>query len=117
MKKKDLPTKLFQVVNEGFICANCKEKILPTTCGIPRNHCPFCLYSLHVDIHVGDRANPCRGLMKPVGVVTDTKKEYIIVHRCLKCHALMRSRVIPRTDVQPDNFDLIVELGSKPLRV
>ncbi len=113
---KSLPTKLFRVVNEGFTCAHCGKEVLPTTCGIPRNHCPFCLYSLHVDVHVGDRANPCKGLMKPIGVITDPKKDYIILYRCMKCRQRARSKIIPQCDVQPDNFDLIVKLSTKPIR-
>ena len=115
-KPKELPTKLFRVVNEGFICDNCGKEVLPTTCGSPRNHCPFCLYSRHVDIHVGDRANPCRGLTKPIGVLTAGRKNYILVQKCLKCGELMRSKIIPDKDIQPDNFDLIVELSTRPLR-
>lgn len=113
---KTLPTKLFKVLNEGFTCANCGAEVLPTTCGAPRNHCPFCLYSMHVDIHVGDRANPCRGLMKPIGVVTEARKEYVIIYRCVKCRQKARSKIIPQRDIQPDNFDLIVKLSTKPVK-
>lgn len=115
-KARELPSKLFKVVNEGFACGNCGAEVLPTTCGSPRNHCPFCLCSKHVDIHVGDRANPCKGLMKPVSVVTAGRKNYVLVQKCLKCGEVMRSKVIPYKDVQPDDFDLIVELSTKPLR-
>ena len=115
-EEKKLPAKLFQVINEGFICANCKSQVLPTTCGAPRNHCPFCLYSKHVDINVGDRANPCRGLMKPIGVITDSRKDYIIIYKCLKCKEGTRSKYIPSSDVQPDNFDLLVKLSTKPTK-
>ncbi len=115
-KARELPTKLFRVINEGFVCGNCSADVPPTTCGTPRNHCPFCLYSKHVDVHVGDRANPCRGLMKPVGVVISGRDSYIIIHRCLECKEIMRSKVIPGKDIQPDDFDLVVSLSTKPLR-
>ncbi len=115
-KPRDLPTKLFKVVNEGFVCGNCGAEVKPTTCGTPRNHCPFCLYSKHVDVHVGDRANPCRGLMKPLGIISAARKEYIIAHRCIKCRAIMRSKVIPLKDVQPDDFDLVIMLSTKPIK-
>jgi len=111
-----LPTKLFQVVNEGFRCSSCGADVLPTTCGAPRNHCPFCLFSKHVDLHVGDRANPCRGMMKPIGVVAKARKNYLLVSKCLRCGEIMRSKTIPERDIQPDNFDLIVELSSHPIR-
>ena len=35
---------------ESFSCANCGKKIHPEGAGSNhRNHCPYCLYSLHVD--------------------------------------------------------------------
>lgn len=111
-----LKIKRFRVINEGFICGNCGRKVHPTTCGTPRNHCPFCLYSMHVDINVGDRANPCRGLMKPIGILRDSKKGEIAVHKCTKCYKKTRSKVIKRGDIEPDDYDIIVELSTKPLR-
>jgi len=38
-----------------------------------RDHCPYCLYSKHLDIFPGDRKNECKGLMKPIGYM---KKKY-----------------------------------------
>lgn len=111
----DLPTKRFRVVNEGFVCENCQALVSPTTCGTPRNHCPFCLYSKHVDINVGDRANPCKGKMKPIGAISDARKGFIIVHQCMKCRQIKRSKAIPEKDKEPDNFNLIVELSTKPI--
>jgi hypothetical protein len=60
--------------NTGFICKNCNEKILPVTNGRYRNHCPFCLFSVHLDNIPGDRANSCRGLMKPLQLTYKSKK-------------------------------------------
>ena len=112
---KILPTKRFQVVNESFVCEHCGDEVLPTTCGIPRNHCPSCLHSMHVDVNPGDRANSCGGLMEPIGGVIHGKKGYVIVHQCLTCGQQARSKFIPEQDVQPDNLDLFIELSTRPL--
>ena len=59
--------------DQGFVCAHCGQTVEPLGY-TSRNHCPHCLYSLHVDIHPGDRQNPCRGLMEPVGLDISAKK-------------------------------------------
>jgi hypothetical protein len=96
--------------NVGFICANCEKHVIPVTNGSYRNHCPYCLYSMHVDKLPGDRANPCCGLMIPVGVVFHTKKGYQIIHRCLNC-GIERMNIIALDTLMPDNFDLIIWLS------
>jgi DNA-directed RNA polymerase subunit RPC12/RpoP len=69
-----------------FICANCNKKVSLSAPGTKnRNHCPFCLYSLHVDIIPGDRKNPCMGLMKPVALTTKHDGEEVLTHKCQKC--------------------------------
>ncbi|MGL4368399.1 MAG: RNHCP domain-containing protein, partial [Spirochaetota bacterium] len=53
----------------AFICSCCGRTVLPHTSGSrQRNHCPFCLWSSHVDIQTGDRRSLCRGGMKPLSV-------------------------------------------------
>ena len=54
--------------NHGFTCAHCGAEVRPLANGSVRNHCPVCLYSLHVDVQPGDRASDCHGLLRPVGV-------------------------------------------------
>lgn len=70
--------------NEGFICDYCGKNIDPVTHGPSRNHCPHCLYSLHVDIIPGDRKAQCSGLMKPIGV-KKYKRTWKILHHCERC--------------------------------
>ena len=43
----------FTEIDEEFICENCGKKVgkLGYSC---RNHCPYCLYSKHVDKNPGD---------------------------------------------------------------
>jgi DNA-directed RNA polymerase subunit RPC12/RpoP len=95
--------------NTGFACAHCGAEVKPLTNGSYRNHCPYCLYSLHVDYLPGDRAANCHGMMEPVRVIHHSKKGWQIVHRCLKCGTERVNRIAKDTDA-PDNFDLILDL-------
>ena len=81
--------------NTGFICANCEANIKPLDNGSYRNHCPSCLYSLHIDNLPGDRANNCLGLMRPIGIRNNSKKGYQIIHCCKKCGVEKVNRVAP----------------------
>ncbi len=96
--------------NTGFVCAHCSSQVQPLTNGSYRNHCPVCLWSRHVDHKPGDRANPCGGLMEPVGV-RQTGKGLQLVHRCDACGAVRVNRMADRTR-QPDEIERIVELMS-----
>ena len=54
-----METKKFKEIDEGFICENCNKKVSPLGY-TSRDHCPYCLYSMHVDINPGDRQNSCK---------------------------------------------------------
>lgn len=110
-----LKTKRFQVINEGFTCGNCGREVPPTAQTTPRNHCPFCLWSKHVDVNPGDRANACRGMLRPIGIYTHTKKEYIILHQCQRCGERVRSKAILSDENTADDFELIIELAGRPI--
>ncbi|MEN6315330.1 MAG: RNHCP domain-containing protein [Clostridiaceae bacterium] len=81
--------------NIGFICAYCGADVKPLTNGSYRNHCPFCLYSLHVDNLPGDRASDCFGMMKPIGIRYNGKKGWQIIHHCKKCGMEKVNRAAP----------------------
>lgn len=90
---------------EDFVCKNCGFKVEGTGY---TNHCPKCLYSLHVDEDVpGDRLSKCLGLMEPVGIEMK-KGKYVIIHKCTKCGKIMRNKMS-----EEDNFDEVVELAKK----
>ena len=76
--------KKFTMIDEEFVCENCGKNVekLKVTA---RDHCPYCLYSKHVDINPGDRENPCKGLLKPIGI-EKFKDTYKILYKCEKCH-------------------------------
>lgn len=95
--------------NSRFICKNCENEVLPLTNGSYRNHCPYCLYSLHLDKNPGDRLSDCHGLMKPEGIIYHSKKGYQVRHKCISC-GFERVNKIAENTVVPDNFDLILRL-------
>ncbi len=82
-------------ISKPFKCRNCKAFIgLPLTGGRQRNHCPNCLYSLHVDGKTpGDRASDCRSLMAPAGTFVRRKGEQVLLHRCLGCGFERHNRI------------------------
>ena len=96
--------------NDGFICENCGQRVLPLTNGSYRNHCPYCLYSKHVDRVPGDRLSNCKGLMKPTGLKYKSGKGYQLIHKCLECES-KKVNIIAENTVQPDSFDEILKLS------
>ena len=107
-----MENKRFTKNDSGFICVHCKKEVLPMEKS-SRNHCPFCLWSLHVDINPGDRANECRGELEPISATPDPKKGYVITHKCTKCGALSRNKAAYGNVVQPDDIRLLIDLTVK----
>ena len=106
-----METKRFSKNDSGFICAACSKQVLPMESS-SRNHCPFCLCSLHVDENPGDRANECRGIIDAVKVETDAKKGYIILHKCRKCGQIKRNRAAYGVKTQPDDLKKLIALTA-----
>lgn len=101
-----------QGTNEGFTCTHCGAMVTPLENGSVRNHCPVCLWSVHVDEFPGDRASTCGGPLEPVGVEYSGKKGWIIVHKCQRCGAIRKNKAALDDPVMPDDFDLIVQLSN-----
>ena len=97
--------KRFNMIDEDFICINCGQKVSRLNY-TARDHCPNCLYSLHVDILPGDRQNTCQGLLRPVGI-EKYRDTYKIIYECQKCH--QKHKNIMAND---DNMNLIIELSK-----
>lgn len=98
--------KKFNMIDENFICENCNksvEKLNYTA----RDHCPYCLYSKHVDINPGDRSNKCQGLLKPIGI-EKFKNTYKIIYKCQTCNQIHKNII-----AKDDNFDLIIDLSTQ----
>ena len=94
--------------NAPFQCLRCGADVQPSTDGSYRNHCPFCLYSLHVDREPGDRRSRCRGLMQPVGQRRRGRRPQI-VHQCGRCGRVKVNRVV-EVGRQPDSIDVLITL-------
>ena len=100
--------------DEAFKCRQCRRFIgaLPSG-GSHRNHCPFCLYSLHVDDRkTGDRQSICRSRMEPIGSFQRRNGEHVLVHRCLGCGFERFNRI-----AADDDFELVLSLPILPPRV
>ena len=96
-----MPSTKFKKVTEDFICEHCGQKVQGDGY---TNHCPFCLYSKHVDVHPGDRLETCGGLMKPIDVEM-LSDGYIITHQCEKCGYIKKNKA-----AKVDNFEKMVEI-------
>ena len=106
-----METKRFTKLDESFICENCGKEIQPLGY-TSRNHCPHCLWSLHVDVLPGDRANPCGGQMEPIRVEPDSRRGYVILHQCTKCGEIRRNRAAHEAKDQADNMRLLIALTA-----
>lgn len=107
---KTQPTKKnFIKRKEDFVCEHCGAKVKGTGY---TNHCPHCLWSKHVDLEVpGDRANPCQGLMKPIGV-QQKRGQWRIITQCLKCREIHINEASTN-----DNKEKIIKLSIKPVKI
>jgi hypothetical protein len=100
----------------NFICSHCQKSIETNNLygTNHRNHCPYCLWSLHKDEQwPGDRKSTCLKEMEPIaltfkheGVDKYTGKtkqgETMIVHHCLGCDKISINRIGP--DDKPDSI-------------
>ncbi len=89
---------MFVKNDNEFLCVNCGKKIekLGYT---SRDHCNFCLYSLHVDIEPGDRKNNCKGILVPINIIQTSKKGKVIIYKCQKCKKEVRNIVAKDDDL------------------
>ena len=93
------------MIDESFICEHCGKNVskLEYTA---RDHCPYCLYSKHVDINPGDRANLCKGLLKPIDI-EKFKDTYKIIYKCEKCNELHKNII-----AVDDDMNEIIRISS-----
>lgn len=98
--------KRFTMRDEEFICEYCGSLVHPLVY-TARDHCPNCLYSKHVDILPGDRKNPCKGLLKPIGI-EKFKDSFKIIYRCETCGEVHRNIM-----AKDDNTEEIIRLSNQ----
>ena len=96
----------FTRTRENFTCEHCGARIEGNGY---TNHCPLCLWSKHVDVNPGDRAENCGGLMKPVDVEIE-QGDYILIHECQKCGERRRNKAS-----KDDDFENILKLAPTAL--
>lgn len=73
-----------------------------------RNHCPYCLWSCHLDLYAGgDRLSACKAPMRPIGLTMkagrnkyqpDSRGELMLIHQCTDCGALSINRIAADDD-------------------
>ena len=97
----------FRSLTGEFRCRRCRLMVFPPTSGgRHRNHCPYCLWSRHVDGRVpGDRASDCGSAMEPIGTFHRPNGEQVVLHRCLGCGTARHCRV-----AADDNQALLMRL-------
>ena len=96
---------------QDFACNRCHYSVNLDPCfsGVKsRNHCPYCLWSKHVDLYKpGDRLSACKATMQPVGLTL--KREYkkysgagvgelMLIHRCVDCGKVSINRIAADDD-------------------
>ena len=98
-------------IEAGFVCAHCGREVAAEAFGTKhRNHCPWCLWSVHLDDRPGDRAAFCGGEMEPVAVEVRKDGEWALIHRCRACGVLGANRI-----AGDDSPLVLVSLAVRPL--
>ena len=94
-----------------FQCDHCHELVEQYAPGTRhRNHCPRCLWSVHLDDQAGDQAAGCGEMMEPVAVQVRANGEWLLIHRCKRCHTLHANRI-----AGDDNELALLSLAVRPL--
>ena len=97
--------------NAGFACRRCGAPVPHAAHGTrQRNHCPLCLWSVHLDVRPGDRAAGCGGVMEPIAIWARPRGEWALVHRCEQCGAVRTNRI-----AGDDNEAVLMSLAARAL--
>ena len=95
---------------DSFTCRVCGWPVVSQGAGSGhRNHCPNCLWSIHLDNEPGGRESDCRGRMGPIGVWVRKKGEWAILHRCTVCGKISSNRI-----AADDNPMRLMALAMRP---
>ena len=95
---------------DSFTCRVCGWPVVSQGAGSShRNHCPNCLWSIHLDNEPGDRESDCRGRMEPIGVWVRKNGEWAILHRCTVCGKISSNRI-----AADDNPMRLMALAMRP---
>jgi hypothetical protein len=104
--------------NQDFRCMHCHNYVSAEAilAGVHnRNHCPYCLWSKHMDLFAaGDRLAACKAPMQPVGLtlkriqkkyLSENQGELMLIHQCGDCARLSINRI-----AADDDNDLILAI-------
>ncbi len=95
-----------------FRCAHCHNIVSSAhlLSGVNnRNHCPYCLWSRHLDLYAaGDRLSACKAPMQPVALTAKRSRnkynrgrgELMLVHVCTDCSQVSINRIAADDDAQ-----------------
>ena len=97
------PDRKFIRTEEDFLCEVCGEAVQGNGY---TNHCPQCLASKHVDVHPGDRAESCNGIMEAVEVEIRSGR-YTITHKCQSCGSLRKVK-----SAKNDRIERLIEVAA-----
>jgi len=109
---------------DGFTCQRCRQ-FVSSAAGLAgvlnRNHCPYCLWSRHVDLYrPGDRLCACKAPMSPAGLTQkQTRKKYacfsngelMLIHTCTGCSGISINRLA--ADDDPDQVMQVFERSAR----
>jgi hypothetical protein len=112
-----------RIAEQGFTCKHCRNYV---TChmlfsGVQnRNHCPYCLWSRHLDLYeAGDRLAACKAQMQPVALALKQSHnkyarlgvgELMLIHQCTDCGKLSVNRI-----AADDDAAAVLEVYEKSL--
>ena len=98
----------FIMINDSFLCKNCRKEVTKHPSWSARNHCPFCLYSKHLDKdYPWDRISACHGLMKPVWKEYRKNKGWMIIHECITCNKKILNKI-----AEDDSIEIFSKLWN-----
>ncbi len=106
-----------------FQCLHCHQLVMAESLfsGVQnRNHCPYCLWSRHLDLYRGgDRLAACKAGMEPVGLtLKKTNKKYgsqqgelMLIHACMDCGKISINRI-----AADDDAEMVMSIYQRSLR-
>ena len=100
-----MDSKLFLKKDEEFICENCGKLVLKLGY-TSRDHCPYCLHSIHIDNNPGDRSCTCLGTLKPIGIEPFKNGLYKIIYKCEKCGVIKKN-----VQAKDDDINEIIKIS------
>jgi hypothetical protein len=114
-----------------FRCAHCGNIVssAPWISGVHnRNHCPYCLWSRHLDLFsAGDRLSACKAPMQPIALTSKRNcnkysrgpGELMLVHQCTHCGDVSINRIAADDDSETllDVFGASCALPARTLNL